>query len=488
MPLKAPVPIFAKIMTLFLANIVLLGLGLAWVLHQGWGMMAMPAYRSDKLEKVGGALFRTLEEAPMKDWDGLLAEASNKYKVTFYLYSTDGPLLAGPPDFLPGNVHNEIMDYGDLTAKPPMRPQPMDGPETGRPPVPPPAYDPDARPVLSASSGYWSYLRGYLNHVEGKGKVALVTRADSPTGNGFYANTDTIYWIIGGALLVSVLVWLPFVGSFTRSLRRMQNTAGRLALGEFNARVNEKRNDELGALGRSVNHMADQIGSLVDGQRRLLGDIAHELNSPIARMQAIVGILESQAGGGQQKYVAKLEDELGQMGRLVQEMLSLSKASLRRSVELRPVPLRQQVDRVIERERLNGETIRNAVPEDLVVVSEPELLGRAIGNVVRNAIRYAAHAGPIVIDGRQLDQHQAAITVTDQGPGVPEEALNRLFDAFYRPDLARTRENGGAGLGLAIVKTCIEATHGSVTARNRAGGGLEVCITQSLKPAAGIVA
>ena len=475
--MKVRVPIFAKITVIFIANVIMLAVLLVWLLQQGWGMMAMPAFRSDKLERIGGKLFQGLERSPMDEWGTMLAEASKEHGVTFYLYSTDGPRLAGPADFLPGNVHGEITVGPDGVMRPP--PSVDNQPDVkGIGDAQPPKINFDARPVLSSSSGYWCYLRGDLQHPEGSGRVALVTRSQSPTGNGLYADTNAIYWIIAAMLAISALLWFPFVRTYTRSLSRMQTIAQHLAGGDFSARVDEKRGDELGALGQSVNHMADQIGALVDGQERLLGDIAHELSSPIARMQAIIGILESSDNSRRVDYIERLDGELQQMGVLVQELLSLSKANLRRSIELRPVHLRQQIQRVIEREKHNGEQILLTVPEDTIVLSEPELLSRAIGNVLRNAIRYAGHAGPISIHSTQRHD-QTVITITDHGPGVPENALHRLFDAFYRPDVARTRETGGNGLGLAIVKSCIEATHGSVSAHNGASGGLVVELTQT---------
>jgi two-component system sensor histidine kinase CpxA len=280
-----------------------------------------------------------------------------------------------------------------------------------------------------------------------------------------------------------VLVWLPFVRSTTRSVKQMQSAATKIAGGDFTTRVDDKRLDELGALGKVVNHMADQIGSLVDGQKRLLGDIAHELSSPIARMQAVVGILENQidAHGNPdaQRYLARLDDELQHMGQLVQELLSLSKASLKRTIELRPLALEPLLQRVIQREHQNNPNTRLAVPSGLRVMSDPELLSRAVGNVLRNAIRYANPGEPIDLSA-ELEGESVVIRVRDRGPGVPETALPYLFDAFYRPDTARTRETGGSGLGLAIAKTCVEATGGEITAVNRSVGGLEVGITQIL--------
>lgn len=482
--MKVRISIYAKIAGLFLANIIVLALLLGWIVRQQWGISALPTFRSDKLEKVGEKLFRELEKLPASEWDGLLTKASREHGVTFYLYSADGPRLAGPADFLPGNVHSEITGgIGDRRRPPPLG-EDFGGRQPPPPPEPPrqqtdekPKNGVNPRPILSAADGYWSLTPGTLGRVEGPWKVALVTRSESPTGNGFYTNTLGIYWLCAAMLIISLLVWLPFIHSAMRSLRRMQSTAGKLAAGDFTARANERRNDELGALGHSVNHMADQIGSLVDGQKRLLGDIAHELSSPIARMQAVLGILESTGGqDNREKYMAKLDGELQQMGALVQELLSLSKASLRRSIELRPIPLRQQIERIIEREKQNGEVVVVEVPEEIVVLGEPELLSRAIGNVLRNAIRYAGKSGPITIQATRAND-ETLITISDQGPGVSEDSLPRIFDAFYRPDTARTRETGGNGLGLAIVKTCIEAMHGRVTARNRSGGGLVVEMT-----------
>jgi two-component system sensor histidine kinase CpxA len=93
--------------------------------------------------------------------------------------------------------------------------------------------------------------------------------------------------------------------------------------------------------------------------------------------------------------------------------------------------------------------------------------------VLRNAVRYAGGAGPIWIRGSALEG-AFELSIQDSGPGVPSEALHRLFDPFFRPEVARTRETGGAGLGLAIVKSCLEACGGSVTVRNVSPTGLEV--------------
>jgi two-component system sensor histidine kinase CpxA len=116
------------------------------------------------------------------------------------------------------------------------------------------------------------------------------------------------------------------------------------------------------------------------------------------------------------------------------------------------------------------------VPAELQVHSLREALDRAIGNVLRNAARYAADSGPIHIHADQQDG-STVIRISDQGPGVPPEALPRLFEPFYRPEAARRRSTGGSGLGLAITRRCIEACRGTVAAKLREPTGLEIVIS-----------
>src|SRR6185369_3188825 len=116
------------------------------------------------------------------------------------------------------------------------------------------------------------------------------------------------------------------------------------------------------------------------------------------------------------------------------------------------------------------------VEDSLAVLAQPELLARALANVIRNAVRYAGEAGPIVVSANR-EEDQVRITIADSGTGVPAESLDKLFDPFYRPESHRARATGGAGLGLAIVKSCVETCKGVVSARNLQPQGFEVLIT-----------
>ncbi|RYD31934.1 MAG: HAMP domain-containing histidine kinase, partial [Verrucomicrobiaceae bacterium] len=225
-----------------------------------------------------------------------------------------------------------------------------------------------------------------------------------------------------------------------------------------------------------INHLAGRLERFVHGQRRFLGDIAHELCSPLARMQLGISLLERTVGADSQERVADVREEVEVMTQLVNELLSFSKAGLRaRDLPLEAVPLADMAGNVISREASAGDVILTEIPETLTAMADAELLSRAVANLVRNALRYAGQAGPVRISARPEEGH-VALTVSDSGPGVPEAELERIFEPFHRPDTARTREAGGSGLGLAIVRSCAEACQGSVSAVNKPPSGLAVTI------------
>jgi len=289
---------------------------------------------------------------------------------------------------------------------------------------------------------------------------------------------DITPWIAaaGGIVLFSLLFWLPLVRGITRSIREMTGATARVAEGRFDVRVRENRGDELGLLAKSINGMAVRLSGFVNGQKRFLGDIAHELCSPLARTQVALGILENRIDA---KLFEDLREEVQQMSSLVNELLSFSKASLAAGrITLQSVPLHEVMARAIERENLTGPAIHAAIPPDISVKAEPDLLCRALSNLLRNAVKYAGDAGPVEAEAERVGA-DVILSISDLGPGVPEEALAQLFDPFYRVDVSRARETGGTGLGLAIVKTCVESCGGRVSCQNIQPHGLRVVVTLS---------
>jgi two-component system, OmpR family, sensor histidine kinase CpxA len=282
-----------------------------------------------------------------------------------------------------------------------------------------------------------------------------------------------------GVLLISALLWFPFVRGITRSIAQMTQATGQIAHGRFDVRVDAGRQDELGLLGDAINGMAVRLAELVRGQKQFLGNIAHELCSPLARLQVALGILDQRAGDPQRPYVSAACEKAEQIAALVNELLSFSKASLGPScIKLEPVRVAEVVRKAAGREASEQVTIQTEVAEDLLAMAQPELLVRALSNLLRNALRYAGDAGPVEISAR-CENGDILLAVADHGPGVPEEHLPKLFDPFFRVDPSRDRSTGGVGLGLTIVKTCVAACNGSVLCRNRQPHGLEVLIRLS---------
>lgn len=300
-------------------------------------------------------------------------------------------------------------------------------------------------------------------------------------------------WLLGalGLFAASALLWWPFVRGLTRSLAQMRGATERVARGDFAVRVDESRGDELGHLGAAVNAMTGRLEGFVGGQKRFLGDIAHELCSPLARMEMALGILEQRTPIDLRERVGDVREEVREMSTLVNELLAFSKAGLQGTAAARErVALAPLVEAAVTRET-DGARVVIDIPADLVVTAAPSLLTRAIANILRNARHYAGTAGPIEITASRTPSRPASpttpshilLTVADHGPGVPVEALPRLFDPFFRVDPARTRETGGVGLGLAIVKSCVEACGGTARGMPRPDGGRGLVIELAL-PAA----
>jgi two-component system sensor histidine kinase CpxA len=329
---------------------------------------------------------------------------------------------------------------------------------------------------------YWGAVPVLVGESPGKPptRARLIAVSDRRDGHGLFF--DARPWLIAGTavLIVSTLVWVPLVRSLTSPIVRMTSITERIATGRFDVRLGINRTDEIGRLASAINDMAARLGRFVGGQKRFLADVAHELSSPIARLELALGILEhgSPCSG---QLIEDIREDVQHMAELVQELLLYvraeqdpSKATLE-STALRPV-----VERALHRECRDGVDVRIEVSEDAVAMANPPLLTRALANLLRNAVRYAGD-GPITVAGaRQGDR--VRLEVRDEGPGVPDESLNQIFDPFYRPDDSRVAERGGVGLGLAIVRTCVEASRGRVSARNLRPHGLSVVIELDAAP------
>jgi signal transduction histidine kinase len=402
---------------------------------------------------------------------------SNEYRVEFYLVDVDGHSLTAASVDLPQAIRTEISlkiqqlrEYAAQRASGSGRVGPAGlGFGPGR-------IDAIFRTKTTNPSEYWVGVPIRVRSAEEPAPSTgfLVLRSDSLMGNQFFFDPKPWIALTLALTAVFVIIWMPWIRSLTHAISQMKTATGRIAEGQFETQVKIKRSDEVGHLGSSINRMSAQLARFVNGQKRFLANVAHELCAPTARMQVALGILERRADENTRKYVADITYDVQHMSELINELLSFSKAGMQTTnTEITTVNVAETVRRVVERESTPTAVIETSVPNDLVVLANADYLFRAISNLVRNAIRYAGQAGPICVSARNEDD-EAIITIHDHGPGVPDNALEDVFTPFFRLEASRSRDSGGTGLGLAIVKECLEACKGTVRARNRRPSGLEV--------------
>lgn len=276
-------------------------------------------------------------------------------------------------------------------------------------------------------------------------------------------------------LLVAILLcyWLAY--HLTRPVRQLQKAVERFGRGDLSARVGSKRRDELGQLARTFDRMAGRTETLLEAERRLLLDISHELRSPLARLGVAVELARS--GEDLDSALNRIQKESDRLNALVGQLLQVTRAegdpSQLRHETVRVDELVQQLveDSAIEAEA-RGCAVEYQKRQPATVEGDPELLRRAVENVIRNAIRYAPRQTAVEVSLAR-NNGKVLVDVRDRGPGVPEESLPRLFDAFYRVESDRARASGGIGLGLSIARRAVELHKGTIRARN-AHPGLEV--------------
>jgi len=353
----------------------------------------------------------------------------------------------------------------------------MGAPPEHRAPPPPGARLPDfPKSVLRAENppGYWLLVRFPPEPLQSEGPITLVGTTPALGISPLLFNPKPWIAVAIGVIVFSVLFWFPFARNLTNSIIKMTRATESIAEGRFDIQLADKRRDELGRLSHAINQMASRLKDFVTGQKRFLGDAAHELCSPLVRMELALSMLEERSDENSLALVKDVREEVTHMRKLVNDLLSFSKASLGEShLKLEAIRIADVVEAAQGLEKNRECSVEVTVPGDLKVWGNFELLHRAVANLLRNAARYAGDAGPISVAAWR-EEDMVYLTVADQGPGVAAKDIGKLFDPFYRVDSSRTSDTGGVGLGLAIVKTCVEACRGVVSAANRDPHGLEV--------------
>lgn len=255
-----------------------------------------------------------------------------------------------------------------------------------------------------------------------------------------------------------------------------------LAKGNLSVRVGPtmgNRRDELASLAADFDLMAEKIESLINSQRRLLGDISHELRSPLARLNVALELARQRAGADAAGALERIQHEAENLNEMIGQLLALTRLeSGAEGLQKSGFDLVELVTAITDDAQFEAgsrnRSVRLKTSGPCAIVGNELLLRRAIENVVRNAVQYTAELTEVEVEVRCLDL--AVITVRDHGAGVPENALVEIFRPFYRVDDARDREAGGVGLGLAIADRAVRLHGGSVEAANEPTGGLVITI------------
>jgi two-component system sensor histidine kinase CpxA len=292
------------------------------------------------------------------------------------------------------------------------------------------------------------------------------------------------------AIISSGLVCYILARYLTSPIVRLRGATQKLASGDLTARAGtpgSRRHDEMAELMRDFDRMAERLENLVNAQSRLLTDISHELRSPLARLNVALELARQRSGSEAGSALDRIDREASRLNELIQKLLTIARLETgNESIEAVPVHLEQIVHEIAKDAAFEAQSRRCAVEatvvDDCVVVGSPSLLHSAIENVVRNAVRYTQEGTSVQVrleqgvgvENDNLRGPEAVVRVTDSGPGVPEDALDKLFRPFYRIDDARGRQTGGVGLGLAITDRAVRLHGGTIRVSNRPQGGLMV--------------
>jgi two-component system sensor histidine kinase CpxA len=275
---------------------------------------------------------------------------------------------------------------------------------------------------------------------------------------------------------------------------RLRAATQRLAAGDLSARAGglaARRRDEMAQLVRDFDTMAERLEAAVHAQARLLHDISHELRSPLARLNVASALAHQRAGVEAHSALERIDLEAERLNELIGGLLTIARLDSGNDARQKsPILLGEMIEGIAADANFEAQVrncgVASVIKQDCLVMGAPILLHSAIENVVRNAARYTQQgtSAQITLERGQSNGGEAVIRIVDSGPGVPEEALDKLFRPFYRIDDARGRRTGGVGLGLAITERAVRLHGGTVKASNRPEGGLQVEIRLPLAAAA----
>lgn len=286
-------------------------------------------------------------------------------------------------------------------------------------------------------------------------------------------------------LMISFLSCWLLAKSFTKPLIAIQKASKSIGEGKLATRITkfDQRSDEFGALARSFNQMAEQLENNITAHQRLLGDVSHELRSPLTRLQLAVALAEKNMGNNveQQKHLNRCETEVDRLDEMIADVLTLSRLEHNQNAfTVDDIDFMHLVEHVVNdcQYFASSKNVTIALQGKIscILLADSKLLASAISNVVNNAVKYSPKDQVVTLALSEKNE-RITLTVSDNGPGVPDEMIEQLFTPFFRVADGRERNSGGTGLGLAIAQQAIFLHQGKIIAQNQVHSGLKVIIT-----------
>jgi signal transduction histidine kinase len=356
-------------------------------------------------------------------------------------------------------------------------------------------------------------VRGIQTGPDGGRELVLLQSFTLPPGSSFpgdhlyveqvasLASADRVlnwlrlYLVLGIVVgtLIGVAAGMLLTRTVLRPLDRMVNTAEGIAGGDLGRRLRlPPGENEIARLGGAFDHMVDRLAAALEGQRRFIADASHELRTPLTSLEGLSELLLIGADRGDtgvvQRTVRSMHGELARLGRLVTDLLTLSRLDSAATVPLVCVDAARVVAEVGAQMAPLAESrqvrLQVEAPQPVQVRGEADRLKQVMINLTDNALRYTPPGGEVSLSaGTDPRTGQAQLRVQDTGPGIPAADLPHIFDRFYRGDVSRTRSTGNTGLGLAIAHAIVQAHGGTITVQSGPGAG--ACFTVALPSANG---
>jgi len=300
-----------------------------------------------------------------------------------------------------------------------------------------------------------------------------------PQDQAFLSQQTKVIWAIAASILALtvIIAWL-LARHMLAPVRKLATATRALRERRFDTRLPVESSDELGQLAKDFNSMARALERYEERQQQWLSDISHELRTPLAVLLSEIEALQDGVRQMDEASLLSLHGEADRLNRMINDVheLSLAEAGdlIINKVMLKPGQvLADTVERFRRRLGQAGIEIETEIADQAspAIMADEERLSRLFTNLLENVLRHAATPGVLKVWQKQKTD-AIKFSIEDSGPGVPQEALPKLFDRLYRVDPSRTRNTGGSGLGLAICKTIVESHGGAIRALNGASGGL----------------